>query len=260
MGARAGSSRGHQIQSNPVPPNVALDAATRDKARWCRRRLLAWYAQHGRSLPWRSEQAALFEQIVVEILLQQTQAATVARHFETFFKRVGSWEAISKSPEEALQELLRPLGLWRRRASALKALAREMVDRGGAFPASRSELEALPAVGQYVASAILVFAHRCAEPLLDGNMSRVIERVFEPRRLADIRRDPRLQGLARALVRSRDPMRVNWAVLDLAALVCSARSPACDVCPLAARCSYASGTARKSSQRRGHKALVDNHA
>jgi A/G-specific adenine glycosylase len=107
------------------------------------------------------------------------------------------------------------------------------------FPIDRRQIETLPAVGQYVASAVLLFAHGRPEPLLDANMARVLERVFQPRRLADIRYDPWLQALARILVRSEQSAQVNWAVLDVAALHYRSSKPACADCPLQRRCNYA---------------------
>ncbi|MBN9562492.1 MAG: hypothetical protein J0H14_17465 [Alphaproteobacteria bacterium] len=180
----------------------------------------------------------MFQQVVAEVLLQRTQASTVGRFFGAFFEQFRSWDDIDSAPDEFLESILRPIGLWRRRAIALKALAAEMVARRGDFPDSRGELEILPAIGQYVASAVLLFAQGRPEPLLDSNMARVLDRVFEPRRLVDIRYDPRLQGLARLLVRSREPARINRAILDLAARHCG-RSPTCEECPLRTRCNFA---------------------
>jgi A/G-specific adenine glycosylase len=220
--------------------SVAFDAATLSKVRWCRRHLLTWYARNGRDLPWRCQRAGLYQKIVVEVLLQRTQAGTVARFLSGFIGRFPSWSDVSAASIEELGEVLRPLGLWRRRAGALKALASEMVRRRGSFPVDRRQIEALPAVGQYVASAVLLFAHKRPEPLLDANMARVLERVFEPcRRLADIRYDPWLQTLARILVRSERSAEVSWAALDVAALYCRASNPTCADCPLKRKCSYA---------------------
>jgi A/G-specific adenine glycosylase len=247
MVERAGSSRVRGKPSSTSASPTTFDLVTLNKVRWCRRQLLAWYCRHGRQFPWRSPDAGLYQQVVSEVLLQRTQASTVGRFFDAFFELFGSWDDIHAASGELLEGALRPIGLWRRRATALKGLAREMVGRAGGFPASRDELEALPAVGQYVASAILLFAHERPEPLLDGNMARVLERVFKPRRLVDIRYDPGLQTLARALVRSRGPIRVNWAILDVAALHCGPRAPACDGCPLRRRCNYA--TARRARHR-----------
>jgi A/G-specific adenine glycosylase len=237
--ARAESSQASTRRSRISLAPVVFDGPTLDKARWCRRRLLAWYEQHGRQFPWRSQDAGVFQQVVAEVLLQRTQASTVGRFFDTFFEQFRSWDDIASAPDELLESILRPIGLWRRRAIALRALAGEMVARRGHFPNSRGELETLPAIGQYVASAVLLFAQRRPEPLLDSNMARVLDRVFEPRRLVDIRYDPRLQGLARLLVRSREPARINWAILDLAARHCGSRSPTCEECPLRTRCNFA---------------------
>lgn len=239
MVARAESSRASTRRSKIGPVPVVFDRPTLDKARWCRRRLLAWYEQHGRQFPWRSPAAGLFQQVVAEVLLQRTQAPTVGRLFESFFDLFRSWDDIHAARIELLENAIKPIGLWRRRAIALKELAREMVGRSSGFPATRDELETLPAVGQYVASAVLLFVHKRPEPLLDANMARILERVFEPRRLVDIRYDARLQGLARLLVRSRDPVRVNWAILDLASSHCRLQSPLCNSCPLQIRCKHA---------------------
>ena len=103
---------------------------------------------------------------------------TVERFFPSFIRRFRSWSDVSAASIEDLGEVLRPIGLWRRRAGGLKALASEMVRRRGSFPIDRRQIEALPAVGQYVASAVLLFAHGRPEPLLDANMARVLERLF----------------------------------------------------------------------------------
>jgi A/G-specific adenine glycosylase len=195
--------------------------------------------EHGRRLAWRSPNVGLYEKVVVEILLQRTRAESVDRLFHSFFTEFDSWRRIDQIDVVALGSVLRPIGLWKRRANSLKALAAEMVRRQGKFPSSREELEALPAVGQYVANAILLFVHKQAEPLLDVSMARVLERVIERRRFADIRRDPGLQALARELVRSRRAIEINWAVLDVGARYCRPKNPDCPYCPLVKRCEFA---------------------
>lgn len=120
----------------------------------------------------------------------------------------------------------------------MRALAREMATGRGRFPRHREEIERLPGVGQYVANAILLFCYDQPEPLLDTNMARVLERVYEPRRLVDIRYDPYLQALARRIVHCKRSRDINWAILDLAALVCVIRTPRCELCPLSTLCSY----------------------
>lgn len=120
----------------------------------------------------------------------------------------------------------------------MRALAQEMAKRQGRFPRERNEIESLPGIGQYVASAVLLFCHDVPQPLIDVNMARVLERVYKPRRLADIRYDPYLQELARRVVGCDRSKEVNWAILDLAALICVTGQPRCDVCPLSDLCSH----------------------
>jgi A/G-specific adenine glycosylase len=200
--------------------------------------LLSWFEQHGRPYPWRNRSATTYEKIIAEVLLQRTQAGSVARFFRGFVRRFPSWAVLSTATEEELGEYLKAIGLWRRRAASIRLLAGEMAGRRGRFPRTREEVQALPGVGQYIANSILLFCHREAQPLLDVNMARVLERYFQPRKLADIRDDPYLQALARAVVSGEDPVAMNWAILDHAALVCKQRTPLCETCPVAAGCRY----------------------
>ena len=167
--------------------------------------------------------------------------------YSGFFERFPNWNALATCSEEELGQYLQPLGLWRRRAASLGALARYADERGGAFPRTEKGLAKVPAVGQYVGNAILLFQHGKPRPLIDGNMARVVERALRPRRLADIRYDPWLQSAAAWLVRSA-AIETNWAVLDFAAKICRANNPRCEECPLASHCSYAK--AKDKGQRR----------
>lgn len=199
-------------------------------------RLRDWHVSAGRVLPWRDPATTRYRAVCVEVLLQRTRAETVAAFYHDFFERYPGWDALDRAPVEEIEVALRPVGLWRRRARSLKGLAAYAVSVGGAFPDDRAELERAPGIGQYVASAILLFHHGRREPLLDVNMARVIERGVRPRRLADIRHDFWLQEAARWLLRRGDPTATNWAVLDLGAAFCRARNPACATCPAARAC------------------------
>jgi len=204
-----------------------------------RRRLLGWYKSEGRVFPWRQRARSKYQQVVAELLLQRTRAEAVAAFFPSFGSTFPSWASLEEASEGELRNLLAPIGLWRRRATALKGLASELVRRGSRFPRNRDEIESLPGVGQYIANAILLLVYGIPEPLLDGGMARVLERYFGPRRLADIRFDDYLQTLSRRVVSQNDPMLVNWAVLDLGAKVCTSRNPRCDACPVRGACTYA---------------------
>ena len=173
----------------------------------------------------------------MEVLLQRTKAETVATFFPEFLRRYPTWISLSRASETELQEFLKPIGLWRQRASALSRLSHEMAKRRGRFSRDITTTERLPGVGQYVANAILMFAYGESEPLLDTNMARVLERYFGPRKLADIRDDPYLQALARQIL-GRNPALVNWAVLDFGAAVCKLKNTECPTCPLKLSCSF----------------------
>jgi A/G-specific adenine glycosylase len=198
----------------------------------------AWFIAKGRSFPWRNRSATLYERIVPEVLLQRTRAEVVAAFFPRFKQLYPSWRRLAKATETDLRTHLRPLGLWRRRASSLLRLAQIVADNNGRFPKKRSDIEALPAVGQYVCNAILLFANGQAEPLLDVNMARVLERCFGRRRLADIRYDPHLQEISRLLISGPRAMEINWAILDLAAMICVERLPRCSDCPIRRHCDF----------------------
>jgi A/G-specific adenine glycosylase len=199
-------------------------------------RLLDWFSCSARNFPWRKRHASVYHKILAEVLLQRTRADVVSGFLPAFLERFPSWAKLAHASEKELGTFLQPLGLWRRKATSLKKLAAELAPRKGCFPRNRVEIESLPGVGQYIANAVMLFCHGEAEPLLDVNMARVLERYFGPRTLVDIRYDPYLQNLARRVLRSTDAVSLNWAILDLAALICVSRKPRCGEGPLAAGC------------------------
>jgi A/G-specific adenine glycosylase len=193
-----------------------------------------WFGQHARSFPWR-QWADAYRLTVVEILLQRTRADMVARFIGPFLSKYSDWDALGTAPLLELEEVLLPLGLQRRRASALHELALEAPGR------PLSDWESLAGVGQYVSRAVRVAV--AGEPLamVDANFVRLIHRVFgEPWR-SDYRFDVRLQRIGSALVNAgSNPAAINWAILDFGAAICMPRVPACDQCPVFRHCHYAS--------------------
>lgn len=221
--------------------NFALPKQVTDKTSWFRVRLLEWFVKHERHFPWRENGRTSYEILLAEILLQRTTAASVARHFPIFVERYPAWSTLRTATIEELEQALRPVGLWRQKATTLYNLCRQIESIGNLVPSTRQELEALDGVGQYTASAILCVLYEQSEPLIDVNMARVLERFFGPRNLADIRDDPYLQTLARKVVEDSDSLKINWAILDFSALVCKANVPECLVCPLQLNCDYFKG-------------------
>lgn len=224
----------------PSQADSALaDRVTRgEKAKLTRLRatLVGWYQQDGRQFPWREPTASTFERICVEVLLQRTRAEAVAVLYPRFFGDFPDWDSIAGAQSAELEDVLRPIGLWRRRARSLKQLATYAAARGGEFPENPDELAMVPAVGQYVRNAILLFQYGQSRPLIDVNMARLLERFLRRRRLSDIRYDPWLQAAAHWFVRGHNAIETNWACLDFASAICIARTPRCSSCPLFARC------------------------
>jgi len=223
--------------SKAAGKNIRINI-TKKKLLEFQRTMLNWYAKNGRSFPWRNKSSSKYKLVIAEFLLQRTKAETVAAFFNTFISQYSSWKKLAEAPEVVIGEAIQPIGLWRRRASTLKRIGTAMHKRSGRFPRTRREIEALPGVGQYIANAIEVFCSNKRRPLLDVNMARVLERFFGPRKLADIRYDPYLQKLAHDVLPRKKIKEFNWAILDFGALVCKARSPACNNCPLAKKCKF----------------------
>lgn len=205
---------------------------------WLRERLLCWFEQHRRSLPWREPVRSSYELVVAEILLQRTTAAKVARAFPGFVARYPTWEAVARTPLEELQISLRPLGLWRQKARVFLDLANVVVKNGGGLPCSRRDLERLPGVGPYTASAVMVAIYGLHELFIDVNMARVLSRFFGIGARDSNVRSAFLHSLAFHLVCCEYCLSVNWAVLDLAALVCRAKKPLCQECFLREECQF----------------------
>lgn len=200
---------------------------------------MEWFQTYGRVFPWRSGRQDVYSMVLSEILLQRTTATAVAAFVPGFLGRYPSWQSLASGPLGDIEEALKPIGLWRRRAATLQRLAEAVIGMRGQVPCDRPSLENLPGVGQYICSAVLLLVYGQRQPLLDTNMARVLERFFGPRQLADIRYDPYLQQLARSVVDCTETVHVNWAIMDLAAGICRIRTPLCQQCPLQERCLYA---------------------
>ena len=224
-------------QSGYIPCELPLEWVKRIP--WLRRRLLSWFEQGGRSFPWRDPGRTPYEVVVAEILLQRTTAAGVARAYSAFIERYPSWATLAQAPLDDLESALKPLGLWRQKALALQHLAESIEERGGAIPRTRAELERLRGIGPYTASAVLAIVYGRAEPLLDVNMARLLGRFLGSSGRTEAGSKRSLNAFALRLASGKPSLEVNWAVLDFGALVCRARRPHCQECPLRARCQHA---------------------
>ena len=213
-----------------------------DKVEKYQKEILLWFEQHARSFPWRNPNITKYKKIIAEILLQRTKAETISNFIPIFYKKLPSWQKLSVIPMQELEDFIQPIGLVNRRSDVLISLSKEMVCRGGRIPCNRGEIDKLPGVGQYIGNSIELLCCGKRLPLLDVNMARVLERYFGPRKLVDIRYDPYLQDLAHTIVDVDDPIKMNWAILDFAALVCKKRKPKCEDCPINKNCKYFNNT------------------
>ncbi|MFQ5790809.1 MAG: A/G-specific adenine glycosylase [Acidobacteriota bacterium] len=194
------------------------------------RRLLSWYRRHRRVLPWR-EQVGPYRVWVSELMLQQTQVKTVVPYFERFVERFPDVHALAAADEQDVLAMWSGLGYYRR-AKALHRAARQIVRGGrGRFPETLEGWLALPGVGRYTAGAILSIAFGKRLPVLDGNVARVLSRVFLLRGERAM-----LWKKAEELVPQSAVSEFNQALMELGALVCTPRKPRCLVCPVRNLC------------------------
>jgi A/G-specific adenine glycosylase len=203
--------------------------------------LLAWYDRHRRSLPWRAPADSRPDPYRVwlsEIMLQQTTVATVAPYFDRFVARWPDVSALAAASLDEVLQLWQGLGYYAR-ARNLHACARAVVERhGGRFPDDPAALRALPGIGPYSAAAIAAIAFDRPTAAIDGNVERVVARLYavlEPFPAAK----PRLRTLAAALVPERRTGDFAQALMDLGATICTPRQPRCVLCPWRACCAAA---------------------
>lgn len=214
------------------------DKATRSKIRFLQKHLLEWYQVSGRHFPWRNKSISNYQKVIAEVLLQRTKAETVAKFYTQFIVDFPNWKSLANADIKSIETYLIPVGLYRQRSVRLHNLAVEMVKRNGILPRNRAELESIPFMGQYIANAVELVIFNEPSPLVDVNMARVIERFFGPRKMADIRYDPYLQNLAYSIVNVPQTKYLNWAILDFAALICTAKKPKCLACPIQKKCNF----------------------
>src|SRR5688572_16826271 len=201
-----------------------------------RRRLLSWYRENGRSLPWRTTSDP-YHILVSEVMLQQTQVDRVLPKYHEWLAKYPSFEALAAADLADVSATWRPLG-YNIRPKRLHAIARESVERfGGQLPSDHETLLSFKGIGAYTSGAIRSFAFHQRAAILDTNVARVLYRVFVGR--GDIKAHKmrkRLWSLSEALVPYKHVFDFNQALMDFGATICTARKPKCDSCPMARSC------------------------
>ncbi len=198
--------------------------------------LLGWYRRSRRDLPWRHT-ADPYRIWVSEVMLQQTQVATVIPYYERFLRRFPDVGALARAPLDDAIKLWEGLGYYAR-VRNLHAAAKIVVDRlGGVVPPDPKTFRELPGVGEYIVAAVTSIAFGAPLVVVDGNVKRLIARLFAVSDSVDRPTGTRaVRDHAARLLDARHPGDFNQALMELGALVCRPAAPACDACPLAESC------------------------
>ena len=229
----------------PRRPNYLPDKA---RAQDFSRRLRRWFRRNSRDLPWRQTRDP-YRVLVSELMLQQTQVSRVVDFYGRFLKRFPTIHRLASAPPSRVMESWKGLGYYAR-ARNLHKLAKQVTadGRNGALSSVPSELQKLPGIGAYTAGAVASFAHEKRAALVDTNVARVLSRVFapklNPKRSADLKK---LWAIAEEVLprTGSATWTHNQAVMELGALVCTARVMRCAACPLTRVClTFASDTRR----------------
>jgi A/G-specific adenine glycosylase len=201
-----------------------------------RRSLLRWFRRHGRDLPWRKTRDP-YRVLVSEFMLQQTQVSRVEAYYHRFLELFPSIDALATASAIQVRESWEGLGYYRR-AEHLHRLARVVVqDYSGVIPSEPTALLRLPGVGPYTAGAVASFAYERPAPAVDTNVARVLRRAFHPNLSAAVAGRRVWATAARILPpRGKTAWAFNQAVMELGALVCTARQARCHCCPVRRAC------------------------
>ena len=196
--------------------------------------MLAWFAAHKRPLLWR-EARTPYKVWLAEVMLQQTTVTTATGYFTRFLARFPTLESLAAAPLDDILHMWQGLGYYSR-ARNLHNCARTVVDGyGGDFPATAPELEKLPGIGPYTAAAVACIAFDEPTPVVDGNIERVISRLFAIKTPLP-KSKPEIKKYAATLTPQKQSGDYAEAMMDLGATICTPRGPKCGACPLEALC------------------------
>jgi len=210
-----------------------------EQAAWrsnVRKRLLAWFDRNARDLPWRRDPTP-YHVWVSEVMLQQTQVATVIDYYVRFLLTFPTVSDLANADEELLMRLWEGLGYYRRARLMHKAAKQIVEQHDGVFRSEAAGVLALPGMGRYTANAILSISSDARLPILEGNTVRVFSRWVALR--DDVKSTggvKQLWGIAEAMLPRSLPGQFNQAAMELGALVCKPVAPRCDQCPVASHC------------------------
>ena len=251
---RNGVSLRPMKKTHPTPSTEGIDL------RDVQRRLGSWYDEHARALPWREDVSA-YHVMLSEIILQQTRVDQGMAYYHRFTERFPTVQDLAAASEDEVLLLWQGLGYYSRGRNLLRAAQIIVSDFGGEIPHTPEGLSRLPGVGPYTRGAILSFAYNLPYPTVDGNVYRVLSRLFGSTEPIDTTRGARSYwDLAEALLDKAHPSRHNQAVIELGALCCTPRRPHCDACPIAMHClAHRAGIEEQLPIKQGKTKVLPRH-
>ena len=201
------------------------------------KKIIEWYLQNGRSFPWRQIDLNSWQWIVLESILRKTRAETVEKYFIKIIMKYRLPENILEVRSKVLEEDLRPLGLHKQRAKALREIAEKIInDFNGQVPDDDS-LHSIPHIGAYISNAILCFHFNQKKHILDTNVARIVSRFFQIELPKDLRNNEFIMVVEK-LLPSRNWVEYNYGLLDMGALLCTKTMPKCEKCFLDNLCAH----------------------
>ncbi|MFX0055102.1 MAG: hypothetical protein ACFFAD_09260 [Candidatus Hermodarchaeota archaeon] len=206
-----------------------------ERAALVRNAIIKWYERYGRDFPWRQNEDP-FQILIAEMLLRRTTATAVARIYPDFMQRFDSLARLARARKSTIERALSTVGLQSVRASHLQKMARTVLkEYDGAIPKNLAALEALPGVGRYSAAAVMNFAFGASEPMVDGNVVHLVNRMFS---LGVSDPTDRMVWEFMKEFGGSQHKRFYWGIIDLVATICLRKSPRCHDCPLPTYCDF----------------------
>ena len=198
--------------------------------------LESWFVREGRKLPWRATRDP-YRILVSELMLQQTQVATVLGYYERWLEQFPTVSDLARADENEVLRAWEGLGYYNRARNLHRCAQIIVKEWGGVFPSTVDELMLLPGIGRYTAGAVRSFAFDLTAPIVDGNVARVLSRVLNLQLPTDEAHGNKIiWEVAESYATSDQPRILNSALMELGALVCVPRKPLCVICPIRSFC------------------------
>jgi len=213
----------------------------RDRKKAFAKAVIRWGEKKLRAFPWRDDTSP-FKVFIAEILLKRTTSTAVKRVYPQFLNRFPDISALAAAKLGDIEEVLKPIGLYKQRSVGLKEAAEYITDHyGSQLPSTYEDLLKIPYVGSYTAGAIASFGFGKPVPILDSNVRRVVKRVFRDM-IGDNASDKDMIEVLKDIISKEKPKLFNWSLIDIGSQVCSYRFMECDGCPLEQICCYKRNT------------------